>query len=165
MAKIDTNTDENLLSISQNREETLWDKILMPLTWFRQKCRDAYWELKYGFQRFKRGYSVRDTWDIGHWLISLLPPMIKTMRRTNQGVPLSFFKEFDKDGKPTDDNDALKRYNAMLGDILNGLESARILDELDYDFRSDSKTYVHKLESEVQKSFTLIGKHLNHLWN
>ena len=61
--------------------------------------------LKHYYQRARYGHSYRDTWDVDHWLIENLIPMIKILRDRNEGIPVSFIKEEDgvgDDGNPTD---------------------------------------------------------------
>ena len=91
------------------------DKLIAPIWKLQRICSEAYMELKYSLQRFRRGYSDLDSWDIGYWLVTILPPMINAMRRDNQGVPISFFREFDKDGQPTDSKEAPKQKPPVAG--------------------------------------------------
>ena len=71
----------------------------------------------------------------------------------------------DKHGNPTDGAQVLadKRYDEVLDKIIYGLKCARALQELDYDYKDKNKTKL--LNKRVEKTFTLIGKHLFTLWD
>ena len=47
--------------------------------------------------------------------------------------------------------------------IIYGLKCAKALQELDYDYKDKNKTKL--LNKRVEKTFTLIGKHLFTLWD
>ena len=79
--------------------------------------------LKHYYQRARYGHSYKDTWDVDHWLIENLIPMIKILRDRNEGIPVSFIKEEDgvgDDGNPTDHAIDLAgiRWRNTLGEIL-----------------------------------------------
>ena len=124
--------------------------------------------IKHYYQRARFGHSHRDTWDVDHWLIDNLIPMIKILRDRNEGIPVTFIKEEDgvgDDGNPTDHAVDLAgiRWRNTLGEILYGLKCAKALQELSYDYNDENKTKL--LKKRVEKTFTLIGKHLFALWD
>ena len=88
--------------------------------------------LKHYYQRARYGHSYKDTWDVDHWLIENLIPMIKILRDRNEGIPTTFIKEEDgigDDGNPTDHAIDLAgiRWRNTLGEILYGLKCARFI--------------------------------------
>ena len=126
--------------------------------------------LKHYYQRARYGHSYKDTWDVDHWLIENLIPMIKILRDRNEGIPTTFIKEEDgigDDGNPTDHAIDLAgiRWRNTLGEIIYGLKCARFI-------KSDGwgtleplgKRRNKKMTKSVEKSFSLIGEHLFSLW-
>ena len=127
--------------------------------------------LKHYYQRARYGHSYKDTWDVDHWLIENLIPMIKILRDRNEGIPVSFIKEEDgvgDDGNPTDHAIDLAgiRWRNTLGEIIYGLKCARFI-------KSDGwgtleplgKRRNKKMTKSVKRSFNLIGEHLFSLWD
>ena len=123
---------------------------------------------KFFIQRGRRGWSDQDAWAIDYWLVDNLIPMLKRLKNNSQGTPTSMFRKkdgVDKDGYPTDRASRLagQRWDDMLGKIIYGLKCAKVLQELDYDYNDKKKTKL--LNKRVEKTFTLIGKHLFTLWD
>ena len=127
--------------------------------------------LKHYYQRARYGHSYKDTWDVDHWLIENLIPMIKILRDRNEGIPTTFIKEEDgigDDGNPTDHAIDLAgiRWRNTLGEIIYGLKCARFI-------KSDGwgtleplgKRRNKKMTKSVKRSFNLIGEHLFSLWD
>ena len=123
---------------------------------------------KFFIQRGRRGWSDQDAWSIDYWLVDNLIPMLKRIRYDRTGTPMNFFRKkdgVDKHGNPTDGAQVLadKRYDEVLDKIIYGLKCAKALQELDYDYKDKNKTKL--LNKRVEKTFTLIGKHLFTLWD
>ena len=123
---------------------------------------------KFFIQRGRRGWSDQDAWSIDYWLVDNLIPMFKRIRYDRTGTPMNFFRKkdgVDKHGNPTDGAQVLadKRYDEVLDKIIYGLKCAKALQELDYDYKDKNKTKL--LNKRVEKTFTLIGKHLFTLWD
>jgi len=124
--------------------------------------------IKFFIQRARRGWSDEDSWAIDYWLVDNLIPMLKRLKNESQGTPMLMFRKkdgVDKDGNPTDKASRLaeQRWSDMLGEIIYGLKCAKALQELDYDYKDKNKTKL--LNKRVEKTFTLIGKHLFTLWD
>ena len=123
---------------------------------------------KFFIQRGRRGWSDQDAWSIDYWLVDNLIPMLKRIRYDRTGTPMNFFRKkdgVDKHGNPTDGAQVLadKRYDEVLDKIIYGLKCAKALQDLDYDYKDKNKTKL--LNKRVEKTFTLIGKHLFTLWD
>ena len=60
-------------------EYTWIDKLLHPFIWLwvriKEKCRN----LRYRCQRFSKGYSDRDAWEMRDWFIRTVKPMLRQM--------------------------------------------------------------------------------------
>jgi len=68
-------------------EYTLWDWISTPFCRARRFFRDHWWDFRERCQRFQRGYSRSDVWDLDHWFISTLKPMLELMLKTHNSYP------------------------------------------------------------------------------
>ena len=127
--------------------------------------------LKHYYQRARFGHSHRDTWDVDHWLLDNLIPMIKILRDRNEGIPVTFIKEEDgisDDGNPTDHAVDLagQRWRNTLGEILYGLKCARFIKNDEWGTVEPlSKRRNNKMTKSVKRSFNLIGEHLFSLWD
>ena len=127
--------------------------------------------LKHYYQRARFGHSHRDTWDVDHWLIENLIPMIKRIRDSNEGIPVTFIKEEDgveTDGNPTDHavDLASQRWRNTLGEILYGLKCARFIKNDEWGTLEPlGKRRNKKMTKSVKRSFNLIGEHLFSLWD
>ena len=154
-----------------------WDKenakwynkyFAIPFQRFIQAIKDFPSEVKWFYQRGSRGWSDRSAWSIDSWLVDNLIPMLERLKNNKHGTPLSMFRKkdgVDKDGNPTDEASVLaeQRWDNVLNEILYGLKCAKKIQDLDYDYKD--KELTKKLTKSVQKSFTLIGKHLFNLWD
>ena len=127
--------------------------------------------LKHYYQRARYGHSYKDTWDVDHWLIENLIPMIKILRDRNESIPVSFIKEEDgvgDDGNPTDHAIDLAgiRWRNTLGEILYGLKCARFIKSDGWSTLEPlGKRRNKKMTKSVKRSFNLIGEHLFSLWD
>ena len=127
--------------------------------------------LKHYYQRARFGHSYRDTWDVDHWLLDNLIPMIKILRDRNEGIPVTFIKEEDgveTDGNPTDHAVDLagQRWRNTLGEILYGLKCARFIRDDEWGTLEPlGKRRNKKMNKSVERSFSLIGEHLFSLWD
>ena len=127
--------------------------------------------LKHYYQRARYGHSYKDTWDVDHWLLDNLIPMIKVLRDRNKGIPVTFIKEEDgveADGNPT--NHAIDlagiRWRNTLGEILYGLKCARFIKNDEWGTLEPlGKRRNKKMTKSVKRSFNLIGEHLFSLWD
>jgi hypothetical protein len=63
-------------------------------------------------QRGKQGYCYRDIWSIDYYLMEIIPPMIKELKRTTHGVPVGLTGE---------------EWGCMLDKIVLGFEAGKRL--------------------------------------
>ena len=134
---------------------TIWENI-RPGTW------------KHWYQRARYGHSYQDNWSIDYFLIENLIPMLKKIRHDRMGTPMNFFRKkdgVDESGSPTDEAQDLadKRYDEILDKMIYGLKCAKVIQDLDYDYKNNKRT--KQMMKSVEKSFQLIGKHLFSLWD
>ena len=68
-------------------EYTFWDWITTPFYRIRRFFYDRWFNFRQRCQRFRRGYADSDVWDMDHWFIDTLKPMIEQMLRTYNSHP------------------------------------------------------------------------------
>lgn len=123
-------------------------------------------KIKHYYQRAVRGHSYMDSWDITHWMLTGLIPMLRNLRYNRQGTPLNFYLKkdgVDKDQNPTKNAsiEAEKRFNAVLDEILYGLKCAQRYYGIDFKDKREAK----KLKKGAERSFHLMGKHFADFWD
>ncbi len=62
-----------------NIEETWVDKLLRPFVLVWSCIMDGWNDFRYRCQRFKKGYSDRDVWEMRHWFIQTVQPMLREL--------------------------------------------------------------------------------------
>lgn len=107
-----------------------------------------YYEVKYALQRAFRGYSDRDNWSIDGFLLQVLPPMIKNLRKHNMGYPVGLTNP---------------KWKLILFEIEEGLIANRKLCNLEYDFKN--KLMEEQLQYKSKKGLRLFFKYFNSLWD
>ena len=68
-------------------EYTFWDWITTPFYRIRRFFYDRWFNFRQRCQRFRRGYADSDVWDMDHWFIDTLKPMMEQMLRTYNSHP------------------------------------------------------------------------------
>lgn len=63
-------------------EYTFWVRISTPFCRIQWFFRDHWFNFRQRCQRFRRGYASSDVWDLDHWFISTLKPMLTDMLKT-----------------------------------------------------------------------------------
>ena len=79
--------NNNDLTEVLNIEYTWVDKLLHPFSWLwvriEEKCRN----LRYRCQRFKKGYSERDVWEMRDWFVRMAQPMLRELSTKAYNYP------------------------------------------------------------------------------
>ena len=76
-----------------NIEYTRLDKLLHPFLWLWVNAKDQLTQLRYRCQRFKRGYSDYDAYEIRDWFIRTAKPMLQEMRAKTRNHPQEISEE------------------------------------------------------------------------
>ena len=63
----------------------------------KYKIKNFFRNIKYAFQRVKRGFSDYDVWDIDMWFCQTLPSMLERLAQTTHGFPYEFREAYDID--------------------------------------------------------------------
>lgn len=109
--------------------------------------------LKHYYQRCKLGYSYQDTWSIHDHLNTIMPPMLRQLKK-GWGCPCDFW---DKEAK---DNECHLWYDA-LETMAQGFEASEALDHM---WSVDTKK-ISLLEEKRDKGLNLFVKHYQSLWD
>lgn len=134
-----------------NPKYTLWDKITLPFYVIRNK-----WKVfKYKCQRFKKGYADNDAFDICHWFIDTVKPMLVQFRTEYWICPLNMSLS-DWDSILSEMIDCLDLMNEDNAKVVAGVE--RYYDESDFEI-------VDKImEENKRRFFELFSKYFYNFW-
>lgn len=119
--------------------------------WIRNRPR----EIKYFYQRGKRGFSDSDVWDIGAYLTEWMPDAIKQLRKNVSSCPESMF---DKKRK----HNQCWKWKKILKEIEDGFKAANDISCDNFAFK---KKKYDRLMGKFNKSGMLFIKHFFSLWD
>ena len=126
------------------------------------KIEDFPKEIKWLFQRAKRGYADCDVWNLSHYLSSVIAGSVKRLKKIQHGLPTVIFTE----GKL--EEQARKEWNYILDGIITAFESLRDIDEFsDTELFDAGKTpeAMGKIEENAQEGMQLFVKYFRDLWD
>ena len=121
-------------------------------------------KIKYGFQRYKRGYSDEDIWDFDSYLCDILIPVLRTFSKKNMGCPSEFW---DTEAK----NDECHKWQETLEEMAQGFDAVIELDrprwmlekklgEKEIDLKA-----IKLLQKKADKGLALFIKYFRCLWD
>ena len=123
-----------------------WDR-------FRARC-----------QRFKRGYSYGDIWDMDYWFMRTAKPMLIHLRDYGIGIPNDLYLDGAENERVA--------WEAVLTEMVECLtlmdedEAQKYLGISDDDYTSESYKKVYNLMKEKKdRFFELFSKHFYSLWD
>lgn len=115
-------------------------------------------------QRFKRGYSYGDVWDIDCWFMRTVKPMLIHLRDHGYGIPFALYLEGEENERAA--------WEAVLTEMVECLE---LMDEdavekylgiADDDYSATSYQRVNAMMDEKKnRFFELFCKHFYSLWD
>ena len=134
---------------------------------FCYRIKDSWWNFRSKCQRFKRGYSWGDVWDMDQWFMNTIKPMLIHLRDHGIGCPNEFYDEA---------NDSDEAWKNILTEMINCLE---MMDEdnvrsyLGFGDVEDWKRMtredyinVHKIMNDNKNSFfRLFSEYFYDLWD
>ena len=131
------------------------------------KIKNAWRDLTYDFrtrcQRFKRGYSYGDVWDMDIWFKSTVKPMLIYLRDHGIGMPGELYNEDEDTRKPWEDI-LTEMINCLeLMDEDNAQKHVGVTDD-DHSFESWERVYAC-MDSNKNRFFELFSKYFYSLWD
>jgi hypothetical protein len=127
---------------------------------------ESYYRTKWFLQRGWRGYSDRDNWSIDSFLNNILPEMLRNLKN-GHGYPVDMlsleYQLMSVDIPEEICEIAHKRWQDTLENMARGFEAAKMLVDLDYDWRD--KNEEARLRELSELGFYLFKKHYNSLWD
>lgn len=123
-----------------------WDR-------FRRRC-----------QRFKRGYSYGDIWDMDYWFMSTVKPMLTHLRDYGIGVPGALYLDGAENEREAWESILTEMIECLeLMDEDNAQQHLRIADD-DHSIESYNRVWNLMLEKK-NRFFELFSQHFYSLWD
>lgn len=101
---------------------------------------DLYDEAKYFIQRGRRGYSDRDVWSVDWFLTSIMPGMLRQLKKTTHGAPIGL---------------GMKRWHRKLDKMAETFEIARKVQDYHKDSRKLHTQFKHRMKDFAKYFFNL----------
>lgn len=99
--------------------------------WLRYNPRELRREVRWGIQRWRRGYSDRDVWNLDNHLATIIPPMMRQLGHELHGVPGTLAMAFEVETHEERMELATAEWRRILEAVAVGFESWPNLDEAD----------------------------------
>lgn len=120
--------------------------------------------LRARIQRFKRGYSYGDVWDMDFWFMRNVKPMLIHLRDHGMGIPFDLYLDGEENERVA--------WEAVLTEMIDCLtlmdedEAQKYLGIADEDWSVESYNKVNDLMDEKKnRFFELFSKHFYSLWD
>jgi hypothetical protein len=139
--------------------ENIWDVITTPFYRIKNKTRDIYWEIRYGFQRMFKGYDSVDTFETFDKFIERYTKILTEYRKKHCGIPMEFI-------------DSEEEWDNVIDEMLYHLhymDEETVINELEKDVPDDwSASYItvyEVLNKHKDAFFELFSKYFYDLWD
>ena len=129
----------------------------------KNKISDAYWDFRARCQRFKRGYSYGDVWNMSFWFMRTIRPMLIHLCNNHQGVPLEF--ENNPDGWRDVLTEMVTCLDLMDEDNVYNLLGFYKLDDYKRMTKEDYENIYRIMEENKDSFFELFSKYFFDLWD
>lgn len=86
-------------------------------------------KVRWGIQRWRRGYSDCDVWNFDHYLAGVIPPAMRQLSRELHGVPGTIAMQFDATTHAERMDLATAEWRRILEAVAVGFEAWAALDE------------------------------------
>lgn len=125
-------------------------------------------DLRGRWQRFMRGWSYGDVWDMDFWFMRNVKPMLIHLRDHGIGVPNDLYLEGAENER--------EAWEAVLTEMiycLDMMDEDNVRESLGFDDRSSYKRMTHEdykrvgeiMDSNKDRFFELFSKHFYSLWD
>ena len=119
-------------------------------------------EIKWFFQRARKGFAECDVWELSHYLASVIAGSVKRLKEIQHGIPGEIWTK-DKTEKQ-----AMKEWNEILDKIIDSFGSLRDIDVIaDVEPFNPEKSLkiIKKIEKEALVGQELFLKYFGNLWD
>lgn len=143
----------------KNVFEKIWDAITTPYYRIKNWVRDAYWKIRYGFQRMFKGYDSVDTFETFAKFIERYTKILNEYRKNHCGIPMGFENSEEEWDKVIDE---------MLYH-LHYMDEQTVTEELEKDVPDNwtvkSKSVYEVMNKHKDAFFELFSKYFYDLWD
>lgn len=127
--------------------------------------KETYYEIKYFFQRGKRGYSDRDNWSVDYYLNSWMPTALRNLK-SEHGFPVDVYVHmFPNDNyyelDPVHSALAHAKWHEILEIMAQGFEAAKKINE--YEFKGPVE--LELLRTQMNEGLRLFREYYLSLWD
>jgi hypothetical protein len=141
----------------KNWYEIIWDVITVPYYKAKWKIRDAYWEVRYGFERMFKGYDSVDTFEIFAKFIERYTKILTEYRKTHIGFVWDLTEE---------------KWDEIIDEMIYHLyymDEWHVTEELEKDvpdnWSASAKTISQILDMHKDAFFKLFSEYFYNLWD
>lgn len=135
---------------------TFWEEIYYFFVRNYNKIKYKVQDVKYFFQRGKKGYSDLDIWDFSDYLCDVLKNGLRELKEISNGCPHGVYDASKKD-------DECWKWDEILTEMIEGFEAgSKILGGDAYGMHADE---IKKLEEKFYNGMDLFKKYFFHLWD
>jgi hypothetical protein len=135
---------------------------LLPWTWRselryhirRLRPRELRREIRWGIQRWRRGYSDLDVWSFNHYLAQIIPPAMRQLSSELHGVPVHLMEEFRSPEV------AEAEWRRILEAVAVGFEAWSTIDE-----EFPERDRLAELQDKFDTGAGLLIKHFGSFWD
>jgi hypothetical protein len=115
-----------------------------------------------------------DTWSMDHTLALIIVPMLKQLKSTNHGCPITLPEDVPHIGKGEEndwgsDSKAEERWNWIMDEMIWAFEQIETDKDYDPPYLNEDGTYdieeKNKYEDRINNGFILFGKYFRNLWD
>lgn len=120
--------------------------------------------LKARIQRFKRGYSYGDVWDMDFWFMRTVKPMLIHLRDHGIGIPNDLYVEGSDNERIYWENTLTEMISCL--ELMNEDNAQKYLgiEDDDWSVENYNKTWA-LMEENKNRFFELFSKHFYSLWD
>lgn len=137
----------------------------MDLYYKIRRAISGFWcDLRVRCQRFKRGYSYSDVWDMDYWFIHTVKPMLIHLRDYGISTPGKIYNHDGEDGRINWKNILTEMIDCL--DLMEEDAAQEYLGIADNDYSVESYNKVADLMYEKKdRFFELFSEHFYALWD
>ena len=120
--------------------------------------------LRARIQRFKRGYSYGDVWDMDFWFMRTVKPMLIHLRDHGIGIPNDLYLQNEDNERIVWENTLTEMINCL--ELMNedGAEKHLGIKNKDFSVEDYEKKWA-LMEENKNRFFELFSKHFYSLWD